>query len=414
MSRAVGYFRLQLKRFFKLMPVVLLLSALLLATVGMVFIGLFAESESDEQKSLVNIGIVGDMSDSYLGMAITALENDDSTRFTLAVQTIEDESEAVEKLRRGELVAYIVMPDNFIANAMDGKVDKIVCVTSAGASDFGTRIANELMSTVTEMVVYSQKAVYGFQNAAERNGVSYDDSYEMGNLAAFDMIRVIIDRDAAYDVSEIGDSGVKELQDPLACGMLVLVLMLWGITCCTIFSARNSSLYRVLSAKGTSSTAQVTAEYGAYLVFMTATLAILSTVVVIALQFAPPMPLLEKYDFIRLLPGLMIPALTISAMHFFLYEVASGVVAGALLQFFCAMGMGYVSGCIFPAYYFPRIVQDTAALFPAWSCRIWLDELISAKPSFGTFGILMAYFAAFLILAVILRRARIRRRGGAA
>ena len=414
MRRAFGYFRLQLKRFFKLMPVVLLLSAFLLATVGLVFVGLFAESESDEQNSLVKIGIVGDVSDSYLSMAVNALQNDESTRFSLEIIPLESEGTAADMLRRGDLVAYILMPDDFVAKAMSGDLEQITCVTAAGASDFGTRVANELMQTVTEMVTYSQKAIFGFQSSAQDNGMSYDEASDLGDLVALRVIKVIVDRDAAYEIDEIGDSGVKELKDPLVCGMLVLVIMLWGITCCTIFAARNSALYRVLSSKGTGSAAQVLAEYAAYLVFMAATFAVLTAAVVLVLQFTPPMPLLEKYDFTRLVPGMLIPVLTISAMHFFLYEVASGVVSGALLQFFCAMGMGYISGCVYPAYYFPRIVQNTAALFPAWSSRIWFDELVAGKPSLSTLAILTAYFAAFLILSVLVRRARIRRRGGAA
>ena len=411
MSRAAGYFRLQLKRFFKLMPVILLLSALLLGIVGMAFVGLFAESESDEQKSLVNIGIVGDSEDSYLGMALTALQNDTS-RFSLAIRTMEEESAAAEMLRRGELVAYLVLPDDFIGEAIRGNVHKITCVTSSGASDFGTRITSELMRTVTEMVAYSQKAVFGFQRAAQDYGLPDSQVWSMGDEVALEVIDLIIEREAAYQVEEIGDSGMKTVRDPLACGMIVLMLMLWGITCCTIFAARNGTLFRVLSSKGTGPSVQVLAEYGAYFVFMTAALSVLVGAVFIVLRFTPPMPLLEKYDFNRLIPGLIVPALTISAMQFFLYEAAGGVVSGALLQFFCAMGVGYISGCIYPAYYFPRAVQNAASFLPAWSCRLWLDELIADRLSLSTFAVLTAYFAGFLILAVLLRRTRIRRGGG--
>lgn len=413
MSRVFGYFRLQTKRFFKLMPVVLMLSAILLATVGAVFVGLFAESESDEQKSLVNIGLVGNMEDAYLGRAVEALQNDTS-RFSLAVETIEDESVAADKLRRGDLVAYLVLPPDFINQAINGNVQKIVVVTSAGATDFGTRVVGELMRTVTAMVGYSQKAIFGFQDAALAFGHPSKEVYSMGDRIALETINGIIIRETAYAVSEMGDSGSDELHDPLVCGMIILVLMLWGITCCTVFSARNASLYRVLSSKGTRPAAQVLAEYAAYLIFMTAALVILTAAAVAVLQFTPPMPLLEKYDFSRLLPGMFIPVLTLSSMHFFLYELAGSVVSGALLQFFCAMGIGYISGCIYPAYYFPRIVQDTASFLPAWNCRLWLDELIAGKPSLTTLAVMGAYFIGFLILSVLVRRVRILRRGGAA
>lgn len=414
MNRAIKYFRLQLKRFFKLTPTVIVLSALLLGALGMAFYGMFADSESDEKNSLINIGIVGDTEDSYLGMAINALQNLDSSRFSIAVETISDEAFAAEKLRRGELVAYIVMPDHFISEAISGNMQKITCVTSSGAADFGTRITEELMKTVTEIVANSQKAVYGYHRAALDNGVPPDKAYDQGNAVALEELGAILNREGAYEIVEVGTSGADAIDDPLICGMTVLLLMLWGITCCTIFAARSTPLSRVLFSKGTGVVAQILGEYAAYLLFMTSILAIPAVVFTAAARFLPSIPLLEQYNFTRLFPGIIIPLITIAAMQFFLYEAAGGMVSGALLQFFCAMGLGYISGCVYPAYFFPRQVQDAAAWLPAWYCRLWLDELLAGVPSLKTFVILAAYFFLFLLLSVLIRRVRIKREGGGA
>lgn len=414
MSRALSYFRLQLKRFFKLMPVILLLSALLICAIGAAFIGVFSESESDEQNSLINIGVVGDPDDSYLSMAISALRNLDSSRFSLAVQPVEDEETAAEMIRRGDLVAYIVLPDNFIREAIAGNVQKIACVTASGATDFGTQITNELMMTITQIVQNSQKTVYGFQNAALASGVDDDKTHAYGTEVAFDVINLILKRESAYQIEELGTAGGDAVNDTLICGMLILLLMLWGITCCTIFTARNSTLDCVLSSKGTGAAVQVLSEYFAYLIFMIATFTVFTVVIYILSPLFPAMPLLEKYDFNNLVPGVILPLFTISSMQFFLYEVTKGLVTGVLLQFFVAMGLGYISGCIYPAYLFSRGLQDTASYLPAWSCRLWLDELLAGKPSLKTLLVMAAFFIGFLLLSVLIRHVRIRRGGGAA
>ena len=413
MSRVWRYFCLQLKRFFKLMPVVLILSALLMLAAGIAFFGMFADGDKDEQDSLINIGIVGNPEDSYLGLAINALTSMDSSRFTLAIQTVDDEDKAADMIRRGDLVAYVVIPDDFITEAFYGNVQKITCVTASGAADFGSQITNELMQTVTEIVKNSQKSVYGFHLAAKAHGINGNKVYDMGNDVAIDVVEMIFERESAYDINEIGTSGVRSVPDPLANGMLVLLLMLWGITCCTVFAARSNTLNRVLSSKGTGALAQVIGEYASYLVFMTATAALFALVIFAVSPFFPKMEVLDKYDFSNLIPGMILPIVTISAMQFFLYELSGGLVSGALLQFFCAMGIGYISGCVYPAHLFPREVQDAASFLPAWSCRLWLDELLADKPSAHTFLILAAYFAAFMVLSVVIRRARIRREGGA-
>ncbi len=414
MRRALRYFRLQCKRFFKLTPVVLMLSALLLGTLGLAFFGMFSNAENDQQQSLLNIGIVGNMEESYLGMAINALQNLDSSRFSIAVETVDSDSAAADRLKRGELVAYIVLPDDFITEALHGNVQKITCVTSSGASDFGARITEELMKTVTVIVADSQKTVYGFHSAASESGMDNSTVYELGNGVALEVIAAILNRESAYEIVEVGTAGVDAVDDPLLCGMLVLMLMLWGITCCTVFSARSTALNRVLSAKGMCAAAQVVGEYLAYLLFMTVILSVMTGAVVILSRFLPAIPLLDEYDFSRLIPGMLVPLMTVSAMQFFLYEAAGGPVAGALLQFLCAMGTGYVSGCVYPAYFFPRQVQDAAAWLPAWSCRLWLDELLADAVSLKTLAVLAVYFVIFLLLSVILRHTRVRREGGSA
>ena len=414
MKRAFGYFRLQLKRFFKLMPVVLLLSALLIAAIGLAFFGLVSDSDSDEQNSLLKIGIVVDEDDDYMDMALDMLRNLDTSRFSLSTLTIREESTAADMLRRGELVAYLVFSDNFITEAIHGRVNKITCVTASGAVDFGSRAVDELMHTVTEMVANAQKSLFGFQNAAIVYGMDKSLVYRIGDDAAMDVIDLILRREASYRIEEIGTGGTQGIDDPLICGMLIMVLMLWGITCCTIFCSRSGALNRVLCAKGTGAAAQVLGEYAAYFIFMTAVIAAFAAVIFAASPFLPAITMLEDYDFGRLIPGLIVPLLTISAMQFFLYELTGGPVSSALLQFFCAMGMGYISGCIYPVFFFPRPVQDAAAWLPSWSCRLWLDELLAGRPSLSTFAVLTAYFAAFLILGVLVRRVRIRREGGAA
>lgn len=414
MKRVFGYFRLQLKRYLRLLPIVLLLSAILLGAVGLAFFGMFSDSGSDEQNSLLKIGLVADEEDTYMDVALNALQSLDSSRFSLATEIIADESTASDMLRRGELVAYLVFPDNFITEAIRGNVNKIVCVTAGGAVDFGSRAANELMHTVTEMVANAQKSVFGFENAAIADGLERQQAYRLGDALAMEAISLILRRELSYHIDEIGSAGTNRIGDPLVCGMLVLLLMLWGITCCTAFTGRSRTLSRVLSAKGTGAAAQVLGEYAAYLILMTAVIAVFAAVIAAVSPLLPAISLLEQYDFGRLIPGLMIVVLTVSAMQFFLYEVTGGPVSSALLQFFCAMGMGYVSGCIYPAYFFPRAVQDAASLLPAWSCRVWLDELLAGRPSWATFAILAAYFAGFLILSVILRRVRNKREGGGA
>ena len=414
MSRAVRYFRLQLKRFFKQAVVVMLLSAMLIGAMALVFYGIFSGSRSDDRHSLVNVGIVGDQEDSFLSLAIGGLKSLDSSRFSLDIRLMDNEEKAAEAIRRGDLVAYIVIPEDFFDRAFYGDVQKVTCVTAGGATDFGTQITQELMTAVTELVENSQKAVYGFQQAAMDDGVATQRAYDLGTEVAFDAVNTILRRETAYEVKEIGSGGGSDVKDVYACGVLVLLIMLWGITCCTAFHARSATLNKVLSSKGTGAVTQVLCEYAAYFVFMAAAMGFF------ALLFLCLSPLFSdflqatRYDVASLIGGSLLPILTISAMQFFLYEISDNPVPGVLLQFFCAIGMGYVCGCIYPSFMFPRGVQDAALWLPAWHCRIWFNELLADSASLSTSAALFGYFVLFILLSAAIRSMRIKRAGGAA
>lgn len=411
MKRAVKYFLVQLKRFFKLTPAVILLSALLITALAAAMFGLYSSESEDGNNSFINIGIVGDVEDTYLRLAISTLQNLDSSRFSVSIHTVEDEETAAGMLRRGDLAAFVVFPDDYIIEAIRGNVQKIKCVTSDGAANLGTLMTGELMRTIAELVKNSQKAIHGFQSAAVDHGMGMSDAMKLGDRLAIEMIKVILRRDNMYAISETGTDGTGSMQSMLFCGFPVLVLMLWGITCCTVFSSRSSSLNGILASKGTGSAVQVLCEYAAYLVFMTTIIAVFAGIVFLVSPLLSLSDIFGQYEIQRLLPGMTVAVMTVSSMQFLIYEITRSAVSGALLQFFFAVSLGYISGCIYPSYYFPRGMQIFASYLPAWNCRIWLNGLMVNKPSPYTFAILTLYFASFLLLSVMIRRRRIKQGG---
>ena len=115
---------------------------------------------------------------------------------------------------------------------------------------------------------------------------------------------------------------------------------------------------------------------------------------------------------LNLIPGALLPALAISAMQFFIYEAADGFVGSMLIQFAIALGTGYISGCLYPSYFFPRVIQKMASVLPAWAARVHMNEWVSTGPSARTSVTLVLYFVLFMILSVVARWIRLNKREG--
>jgi len=101
----------------------------------------------------------------------------------------------------------------------------------------------------------------------------------------------------------------------------------------------------------------------------------------------------------------MLPVIAvISAMQFLLYETATGAVNAILLQFFSAIGLGYVSGCLYPINFFPEKIRRLGAVLPTGTCRTYLEKSLISLDKGDELLLLTAWGIFFLGISVAVRR----------
>lgn len=414
MRRGARYFKLQCKRFFKLFFFVFLLTAVLCGAMAAVLNSMLNVNRSGEQRQPVRIGITGDLSDSYLQMGLAAAQNFDSTRFSVEFLTL-TEDEARKKLDNGEISSFLIVPDSFFTNAVGGDLGKLTYVSSAGTVDFGTKITNDILKAAASVVLNSQKGTRGFLHAARDAGVDEDEARRLDDLLVLKFVDYILARSLVYSVAELGFSGAESSDVSIVYGILTLFLMLWGITCCTVFAGRRRSLLRVLGSKGTGALTQIAGEYGAYLLFMVASIVSVFVVILLTAGISGLDKTVEigNDQLMRAGAALILAMVTISSMQFFLYEATDSVISGVLLQFLVAVGMGYASGCLYPSYFFPESVQKVGAILPAGAAKGFVGSFASGRFPVLEGCLLLGYFAAFFSGAVLLRKRNVSKEGGA-
>lgn len=412
MKKSVTYFRLQLKRFFQMFPTIFVLSLVLFVSLGILFVSFFNQSSGSVRNSMVKLGIVGDLDEVYMDLAVTTLKNIDSSRYSIDLILIPDEETARESLLNGDIIAYAKFPKDFVLNALEGKVENITIAMTEESSGMGASMVNEIVNSVSEYLKNSSKAANAFYYAALDRGFDMSEDIKLTGDYSINIINMVLSRDSMYEVEEIGSVGAEEVEDRLFCGIAVLFLLLWGLTCCQLFVPKKRALTTVLKSNGTGVLSQIIGEYLSYLAFMIATISLLVIGAVIIVPLLHVEEVIADVNIFKMIPGMILPILAISSMHFFIYEAADGFVGSMLLQFGVAMGTGYISGCLYPPFFFPRIVQQAASVLPAWSARVHLNEWIYSGPSAETSIILILYFIAFITLSVIIRWYRITRSEG--
>lgn len=402
MKKGVWYWFLQMKRISRILPSVCLFTLILCVGVAGILYALFAENEKDEKNIRFHIGVVGDTGESYLGFGISALQTLDSSRHTIEFSEM-TETEAETQLKKGILDAYVVIPEDFVSALVHGEVRKLQYITTPQAADFSTLVRDELLDTVSVMVVESQKGLYGFIDATDRIEAA-DRSAHLDRLNK-QFFSMILSRDALCEVEIIGTVGGASLMGSLFSGLTVFYILLAGISFCSFFIKREKSLSCILTSSGMPVLVQILCEYVAYvcgLLIVTVLPILILCCTDVLSAWIPDWDFAENaVSYIGTTAGVV---LCLAAIQFFLYELSSGVTGCVLVQFVFALTMSYLSGCLYPVYFFPDVVQKFAPWLPAGAAQNCLASVLSGENAGLQWLILLLYAAAFLGIAVLIRR----------
>lgn len=382
-------------------PFVLTVTLVLLLGMGIIFSGLMSYFYSSDTQKRFTIGISGDTDDTYIHWGLAALQSMDEDRFSVEFAEM-SQLQAQKALEKGEISAYVILPENFMEKAISGGIEPITYVTSAGLEGVTSLLKKEITQIVTEMVVQSQKGAYGLWDALKDQGLDQNIYDHTGNLS-LKYAELIFHRDGLYSVKELGISDGLSTRDYYICAITVIVLALMGIPFAAVYIKKDYMLPRLLLSRGYTTGMQLLCEYGVYLLNMLLLTAVALAAVAGALTLSPTMkasdlPPLGSVVF-RVIPVVMM----LSALNMLLFTCSDNMVSGLLLHFFVAISLCYISGCIYPVYAFPKAVWPVAAVLPTGIARSFLAAGFNPGSSLEGLGGILLYTSLFYAVTLWLR-----------
>lgn len=406
--RYVKYLYVQLKRTLKLAVGVFPTAMLLFACLGVAAYLFLNSGFFAEQQMKYKIGVVGKIDDTYLGFGIYAIQTLDASRFMVDFIPMTEE-EAQRDFREAKLAAYIRVPDDFLDSVIYGRNDlPITYVASEGQKGISGYLMDELAVVVSKLVTNSQSAIYAMQDIVRET----EDVSQLGEWTDelnLRLIDYVLGRTKLAELEELGLSNGLLFRQYYFCAILLLFCFLFGISSAPFFLFRNGDLAKWMKTRGIGVFAQVACEYLVYFLFVYVCTALpLGVLGVLSQRFAV---LRIKIDLGEQLLGLVPILLMISAMHFAIYETIRNPVANLLLQFIGVIGMGYISGYIYPASFFPDGIALVGRAFPTGVALECLTGVLTGETgSVGTAGVWI-YFGIFMFLSLLARRWMMVREG---
>ena len=355
MRKLPSYFGLQLKRAARLLPRMLAVTLLLAVLSAMSALILTRLNEDDASQKRLRIGVAGDSGEEILSQALELLQSVDSSRFSVGFERME-EAEGRRLLAKGELNGLVLFPDGFAQALWYGEHRPVTYLTRAAGSDVGSLMTRELVASISSLILETENAVYGAQ-ALVREALPDQDPYRTGDRLVTRYASAILDRQRLYTV-ELPDAGnALSLAGYYLCGLSLVFVLLWSVSCTPFFSRRSRELGQVLSAEGFGAAGQVFCEFIAFFLLLLCAMAVAGLLTFLLLgRFGVAIPELQRGEgsALSLLPALLPPALMLCAFQFLLYELSGSAVSGILLQFLSAVVQGYLSGCFYPSSFFPE------------------------------------------------------------
>lgn len=407
-----SYFGIQMKRMLRLLPVLLVAVAATLGTLGLCAVLLQQGENGSEGKQRFRIGMVGDLSDSYLGFGISVLQVLDDSRFMVELVPME-ETEAERSFRRGELSAYVQVPDGLLDSIVYGRNDRpVTYVSSEGQQGLEGILGEELAGIVSVLVTRSQSAIFGMQRILREYGrdAGTAAATERLNLKLFD---VVLNRSGLYTLEELGVSGGLSAGGYYLGAFLVLFLLLLGIYGSPLFIRRGRALSGLVKSRGLSAPGQVAGEYAAFACMNMLCLFLVLPAVDIVLKGG--LVEIREWDMagtgaLRALYGTVLPAaLMLSAMQYWLYELVTGTIGSLMLQFICGISMAYVGGIFYPAGFLPETMRGIGRGLPVGAALGYVQGGILGELSAEEALPVFLYLFLFLGLSVLARGLRLER-----
>lgn len=408
MIECYRYFRAQLLRARKLFPAVLGFALTVALCAGVLLMLLTAKNSSGEEHRRIRVGLVGDLTESYLNIGVFAIQNFDSSRQYLEFVPMEEPA-AQRALRAGEVHGYVRIPAGFVDAALRGDDVQVQYVSGKSPSALGPLLMREIADMISHVVVHAQSGVYGFLDLTAALGTDAAIRRELTDRLSLDYVQRILTREDVFSVEYLGYGAGLGFGDYYFCAFFLLTVLLSCLPCTAMLVRRELALPRLLRARGLGAPGQTGGEALAFFLLPSVCTLILIPAAGLALS-GRETGLLAGFSglgaffglALRFLPGV----LALAAMTFFLCQLAGSVIEGVLLQVLGIIVTAVASGYFIPVYSLPPVLQRLSPWLPTGAA---LQSAAAAVTGQGGVWMPLAWVAAFWLLAALVRSVKIGR-----
>lgn len=369
MRAGILYFKLQCKKYSKILPLILaesFLFALLILLTGFAAVKMLGQGSSFAG---IKVGVVSQEEESMTGLLISFVEGMDSFEENCSFVRME-EQEAYEALEAGELYAAVILPEGILEGILNGTNIPARVVLSRACSELETAVFEEVAGAGGRMLSVAQAGIYAADDLCLETGnaeqIAEAEAYL--NEAYLDYA---LNRTAIFELEEVAATGKVGLLSYYGISLLLVFMTFAAVVAGRYAKTKQDAHTMLLSAYGLKPVWQYLCDVLAFTVPFTVAGSIIGCPVLVwcagregtvsragALCVLFVIVLFSVVLFIRML-------LQFTGNN-------NGGMGSAFAALFAAM---FVCGLFLPAAFLPVWTEDFAQLLPY---SFWLKLLLAA------------------------------------
>lgn len=411
MKQSEMLFRLQLKRAAKKLPQLIAGSLAISAVVIIVVLFCAYSRNAKGVLETTRIAISAGNNDFFRELAGDILGGMESADSMLQFVTLEEE-EALKRFAAGELEGVIVFPDDYLGNIGRGDdVPAKIYVKSDGvAYDLG--IITRLAGSAERFLASAEATSYSMKDMLDEFGY-HDISWEYdSDLDVVNMRMVLSREDNFMKITILGEDSTTMSQS-YACAALVMLLLLWGLSCGAIIRNDGKVMTGKLAVGGVSVFKQELIRVLSIVFLLGTMLSLVFAVMLVSFPFAKnafAQVGVTSMGQIAFLFVTFIPSLIFAgAAVLLVFTAAANEIGGILMLFTGTIVMGYISGCLLPSVYLPKSIRKIAKYFPTTYMHREAEAGFAGNFDLRSALILLGFALVLFALAVLVRAYKSKR-----
>lgn len=401
MKQSKMLLRLEIKRAMKKLPQLLLGAAIISVVVAVIVICCAVSDKASGNVKKNRVALVTNNNKLVENVGMEMLDSMETVE-NLFQFTVYDEATAMELFRNGELEGVIIFPDNYIDGIGRGDNEPAQLFVKSGDMSYALSLIAEIADAAGSLLASTEAASYALQDWCKEyqiqgSGVMID---AMDVTAA----RVILSREDIFSKVTIYGEGDVSFAQSYFCAAMVILVLLWGLSCGTILKSDSLVLTKKLHANLISTEKQQLIKLAALICLLAAVYLIIGALLVTAFLAVPEVfrtvDIVSIWQIILLLAA-FIPVIVLAAsIVMFAYVAASNQIGGILLLFISTIVMSYISGCLLPSVYLPKTIRALAKYLPTTYMHTEATNALAGVVDIRCILILVLFTCAFFAASV--------------